>query len=216
MKDNKIITRFQSKLTASLEVMILGPLPLEKDHNKDLIPQIFVDGGIGHQKEIKLSKDHISIGDGDSAQNQKLNFTVSRIKNYSDLALALKIVGHRCQTIYLNGFIASNTIENRYDHFLANLGESYQWSKVYKGFIWLNSHFVILPKGIHHFFHQGPFSLLSIEETDIKIEGEIEYHVLQNIKLKPMSSQGISNKAFGNVIITINRPILLILDWGKS
>lgn len=206
--NHKLKISFQKELKKFSHVQIIGPMPIEKYFIDEQNPMIYVDGGIKFQKNFP-SKNHFSLGDQDSTR-KKLDLVVSPYKDFSDLAMALELVGKRCQLLFLDGFFPDLKKELRFDHLLANLGTCYEWSDRHSGFIQLNSKCFILPKGTHKIELSGHFSLFSLKKIQLKLVGKCQYQLKKKITLKPLSSHGLSNIGSGIIQIENTGPVIFI------
>lgn len=190
---------------------------LEKMHFPERSLFIYVDGGLNHKREIKSKKGlrtlaSLSVGDNDSAiencdvlkKNQDrsdLHFALSLIKKYAKNVRSLKLYG------FLKG-------SKRPDHLLINIGEVEQWCCDFpqKKFplISFEERLIYLPPSDHTISINGLFSIMSFCKNKISISGKCEFAFTGDIT--PFSSQGLSNKGFGDVRIKASRRFILFLE----
>lgn len=209
LKDNKLLQLIQSldsKIKKVDELILIGPLKFPKSDLVDCKLQIYVDNGIKHTKK---KRGVISIGDGDSS-GQKMMFALPVNKDFSDLAEALKLIQRKNIKIYLRGFLPLFSIEKRFDHLLANLGEAYLHSKKYKSTLNFSENIRIYPKGIHHLEFNSDFSIIIFEKTKIQLIGKIKYKLHNGKFFLPLTSHLISNQANGKFKLECSRPVLLV------
>ncbi len=189
------------------KLILIGPL-LDNDQTYEFDEKvIFVDGGINFKNNIKV-KDFDSIGDQDSTTSS-LNTVLDKNKDRSDLyhAFALAKLDDRPRELDLYGFIGG-----RLDHQLFNIGEAYQVLKQLEKIQRINfylkekKYLSVLQIGENKIFHEGQFSLSSIDECSIELTGNIKYTGTRN--LIPLSSQGLSNISYGEFKITSDQPII--------
>lgn len=194
---------FLQLLSDQSELAIIGPMPFDDDISVET-PILYVDGGINH----KRSKEHLhfSVGDGDSAHDPKLiNERLPTNKDYTDLEYALSIVPQNISIITLYGFMGG-----RIDHALGVLGSvSHFLDKNPTCVVLLEKVFMAHPAGHFYFEHNGTFSVLSLYEQHVSISGDCEFSLSDVEKIRPMQGLGLSNKAFGTVKISCQRPLFI-------
>lgn len=191
------------------QVNIIGPMncPNILD-NKDTF-YIFVDGGTEKLNEIKPSN-FISVGDNDSS-DKKHDFTYPQKKDRSDLYLAFT----HCplvKEIRMYGFLGG-----RKDHEIFNLGESYNYLKNNKKCSKISFYdekkikqVTIINSHKSEISYCGSFSITSLENQLINIDGDIEYKGDYN--LIPLSSQGLSNYSKGRITINSQAPLIIYFN----
>lgn len=198
------------------DYVLVGPLKIPSQiHLKEFEshPHIFIDGGITHRDSV-LGPHFFSLGDGDSGSASQLDYLHPKDKDRSDFALSLKQLflstGDAPLNLHLIGLWAE-----RLDHFLALLGESFEALKKttdLKLYLY-DEHFnirAILFKDELKWSHQGIFSLFSLTKVDVTIEGKAHFN--GDFVLPPLSSQGLSNEANGELSIKSDGPLLLWLN----
>ncbi len=200
-------------------LIIVGPMPFPVSALKSYITEadvglIFIDGGLVHAKKFQKKAPHLyksstSIGDGDSSK-KKMTIKKKSQKS-SDLAFLLskltgKLAPTRCLFV---GFLGG-----RIDHELCNLGEIALYLKQFQEFnaplIQLDNKIIFLGKGTHHAHIHGTFSLASFETNKIKLTGECEYKATSWLEMPPLSSRGVSNIGYGEILIETKRPLAII------
>jgi thiamine pyrophosphokinase len=195
-------------------ILILGPLFIPqktllssfKKTKPTLI--VLVDRGNHHLKNIpKYARINcISVGDGDSNQNSKLDILLNPKKDFSDLDFVINAISKEKSVLYVSalGFCAcysKSKKEERFDHLLFNLGSFTRLCNKLLVTISLDERFIFLPKGKHSLEHFGTFSLISLKDQKIKIKGSVEYKINPWKKVSQLSSLGLSNIAYGKVLI---------------
>lgn len=198
-----------------LPVIMIGPQ--EFDYKNILIEEpsniIWVDGGRNHFKSLsdyEHQTTHTIIGDGDSIEKDFIDIEhkLSTNKDFSDLAYALTLLKGVSKTIHSWGFLGG-----RLDHQMANFGEvtAFLQHKQELMFTWDQKVFSLAP-GQYHFSFQGGFSLLSLMQSTVTLQGEVQYPMTTPKTLQPCQSFGLSNLAFGDFRIDVeNYPCHLFL-----
>lgn len=183
-------------------VQIIGPMPINKEL-VDEIPTIFVDGGINHQ--LSLTGPIISIGDNDSNNtSSELDIILPKEKDISDLVAALDLLPESIEEASLYGFLGG-----RKDHEFANFIEIASYlEKQSQLTIDFNGKIISYSKGEYNFNHQGHFSVFSFSNHDLKLFGDCKYQI--DGQIKPLSSHGLSNLAFGNCSLELELGSILI------
>ncbi|MCB9092048.1 MAG: hypothetical protein H6620_05760 [Halobacteriovoraceae bacterium] len=190
---------------------IVGPLFDEPTiakqiKNDDFV--IFVDGGCHALDSLSKSpKNCLVIGDGDSNQGglEIFDILLGKEKDRSDFFHALKHLPNSIVNIQLYGFLGG-----RLDHTLMNLGEIhhylYENSNVERMTLYQKDTIVLqaISKPTN-FKWNGEFSVVSLADQHISLEGDIKYP-LKNEYIKAMSSRGLSNIAYGNFSVTASLP----------
>lgn len=190
------------------EWMIVGPMGPQVSYEEKL-PLIAVDGGA----KFAPSAD-IWVGDADSHRDVVDSQHVYRFpvqKDSSDLALALKLFkDHHRYKLHLWGFLGG-----RRDHELFNLGEagrfleSHPESQIYLYDSDGHVRFHFLAEGHWKFERKGLFSLGTLKKTQVTLTGDCEFPVETPGVLLPLSSQGLSNRGFGEIKLTTEGPVFL-------
>ncbi len=220
-------------LNNAADIVVFGPLldRLTNEKIPDNCFRVFIDGAakfVYDNWQLVEDANVLIIGDGDSLQ-EKMTETVSlesfdillnRSKDFSDLAYFLKLPMNNVKTLTLFGFSGGEL-----DHELSNIGEIFNYlenKKLINSGASQNDLRVVVDKariflaadvGIDNCavldFKSG-FSLFGPKAQMITLTGAVEY--AGNFSLTPFSSQGLSNKAFGQFKITYHRPLLVILN----
>jgi thiamine pyrophosphokinase len=199
------------------EWMIIGPMGPKLPSQFNHLPILAVDGGADFTSQMD-----IWVGDGDSIKNAVKThhkFEFNPQKDLSDLALALQFFQSQGFVLHLWGFDGG-----RKDHFLFNLGECLQYlEKNHQSKIFFYNEdpkpspsFIFFPKGESTFSHKGTFSLGSIYSVKLQMTGHCEYKSESTKTILPLSSFGLSNKAFGEVKIKCSHPIFIHLLGDDS
>lgn len=194
------------------EWTLVGPMgPILANSYLLSLPILSVDGG-AHFCERSL----IWIGDSDSSSSiitADYQIELNPNKDFSDLKAAFDLFPSQMAfKLHLWGFLGG-----RQDHHLINLGETYKAIKLRMGSIAsfydengkISMMMTSMP--IFTFNHHGVFSLISFEPTDVKLTGHCEYQLITPISIGPLSSHGLSNRADGEVTLTTDKPILIVL-----
>lgn len=195
-------------------ILILGPLFIPqktllsslKKTKPTLI--VLVDRGNHHLKNIpKYARSNcISVGDGDSNQNSKLDILLNPKKDFSDLDFVINAISKEKSVLNVSalGFCAcysKSKKEARFDHLFFNLGSFSRLCHKLLITISLDERFLFLPKGKHNLDFCGTFSLISLKNQKIKITGNVEYKINKWKNVTQLSSLGLSNIAYGKVFI---------------
>ena len=101
----------------------------------------------------------------------------------------------------------------RPEYQLANFGEAHQFLKTVKQFTTARFEELVVGFAGGSLKHQieGQFSVMVLEESQVKITGECDFPLNVPTVLKPMSSLGLSNKGNGPVVISCSGPCFLFL-----
>lgn len=186
------------KLQRARTVILMGPLahafpPAELLQQSVLIG---VDGGVW---ATHLEHYDLTVGDGDSvAPGVTLMERYPVEKDASDLALALGSVPPEAQTLHLWGFWGG-----RDDHHLMNLGEVFFLAQAPARTLIhrpAGSPVRLFHPGTHTLKVSGTFSLFSLVPALFSISGACDYPI-KDLKVRPLSSQLLSNHAQGEVTI---------------
>ena len=193
---------FLNTLTSCSTLHLVGPM-YEGETPFPYTPALFVDGGAAFRPQKDEAT--LSVGDGDSF-GAELDLMLPEKKNFSDLQYALSLVPAHMQTLYLHGFLGG-----RKDHELINLGEVVGAMKTHltETTVHFDEAITAFPKGSHTFHQEGLFSLISLEENQITLQGACHYTLDETFTLKPLESRGLSNVGEGDITLTASAPILL-------
>lgn len=204
---------FISSLKQSPRALVVGPITHEHQHvmirdkvTHFLGPVILLDGALNMFD--KKPQNAVAVGDGDSCRPERrawLDIVLPTNKDQSDLAYALK----QCLPANLSAVETFGLRGERWDHELFNFGEI-------SHFLGLRSQlFVCLEDGLWAFAPgeyplnlKANFSLLSFHQTQISLQGDVKYS-LQNHRLEPVHSLGLSNSAFGEFTLKIDKPLFI-------
>ena len=193
------------------KVIVVGPCPLGEAAKFPMpsYPVLFIDGGAAHQQHFKQHPS-LSIGDGDSFSGH-LDIVLPKEKNLSDLRAGLDLLPSHIEEIYFLGLIGG-----RKDHEMINLGEIHHFLQRQQvpTQAYFDKDFQAIQKGTYHFSHQGIFSLIALQETDVSLNGEIDYPLKESTPLEVLSSRGLSNYARGEFTISCDRPLFILFQGG--
>lgn len=198
------VDEFFNRCQDSSSLRLVGPLcraPVETD-----LPIIYIDGGIG----FKPSRPHIwfSLGDGDSGHiNPQL--VLSAEKNFSDLSFGLEIIPPHFKTIHLDGFLGG-----RKDHEWINFGVIHNFlsKRTTKTEIFFGQKIWVLNKGQWQKNFKGSFSLLCLEDTILRLSGDLKYPYTSAEPFPRLSSLGLSNLSKGNIEVSCDSPVFLMFN----
>ncbi len=165
-------------------------------------PVIYIDGGA----QFRRQDEGLAVGDGDSHDgilDEKLN----PIKDYSDLAYVLASLPAHFNEICLYGFLGG-----RRDHEWANLGEAHAFLKQRHQATQLHfgSRISGFSSGRWQLEIDESFSLLCLEASKVKLDGECRYQLKQKTSMEPLCSHGLSNVGHGAVILQTDKPVFII------
>ncbi|MEC7274775.1 MAG: hypothetical protein VXV96_00515 [Bdellovibrionota bacterium] len=190
-------------------IILLGPTSLRSIslHPKNA-PIVFIDGGLLHKDQLELC-DHpllFSIGDGDSSK-ATLDHHFPEDKDVSDFALALdrfkdeESLHFHCYGLY----------GERLDHQLANLGEACKVvASNHHRFTFYDEtgqRRAAIATGENEFQAHALVSVFSLTLASLKLTGEIKYQ--GEFTLSPLSSLGLSNKAYGTFSLSSDQPLII-------
>lgn len=199
-----------NRLIKEREILIVGPCSFKKDEIFiDLvktIPVLAIDRGIDQIEGPSIA---LSLGDGDSSKLE-MDIKFNPIKDKSDLELGLEFLKDSSKKIHLYGFIGE-----RKDHEWINLGEIHRYIAKTQSTALLESSVLFIPKGVHKVEINGTFSLISLCENTISINGNCEYELNDALKIPLLSSRGLSNVGYGICEISCDSP-LIIYSESKS
>lgn len=179
-------------------IALYGPMDTSFDFNG---PTIYIDGGVKH-KNINHSP-ILSVGDGDSSLSD-MDIKLNTEKEISDLEFVLQYLPLELECLHSYGFMGGEK-----DQEIHNLFAFYKLmnSRDSLRSINLDSH-RYFPKGAHEIEVHGEFSLLTFEDTVMKVSGDVKYRC-NDTCVTPFSSRALGNQGFGKVSIQCNNPILL-------
>lgn len=197
-------------LLNSSQWTLIGPMGPQVPEHLLSHALLGVDGGSDFAKRLD-----IWVGDSDSGTKKtdcQYAFEFSSKKSSSDLNLALSLLSPLAKlTLHLWGFHGG-----RLDHEMINFGETSAFMETHPGsqaILYNHQGEVvakILGQGKWSFERQGLFTVLSLRETQVIIDGECEYPLRVPTTFKPVSSLGLSNVARGTVLIHNSGPVILI------
>lgn len=182
------------------QVTLVGPMAksFEAPANQALL---FVDGGA----KLK-SNEGYSLGDNDSFSG-KLDLVLPKEKDFSDLSYALSLIPSKTKSLSLKGFLGG-----RKDHELINLGEVYRFLCLREDTqLILDQSILSYSKGEWDLEIEGEFSLLSYDQQIISMVGSCQYP-LENTRIEPHSSHGLSNNGSGKITLSNERPVFIFLN----
>lgn len=194
------IARYLHDHADSNTIELVGPM-----HIADVTfnePTIFVDGGTKFRRGLE----GLAVGDGDS-YIEPLDEYLNPHKDYSDLAYVLASLPAHFHKVQLHGFLGG-----RRDHELANLGETSAFLKHrhHATRIQFDQALCGFSAGDWQLEIHESFSLLSLEDANITLEGACEYPLKQLTKIEPFCSHGLSNSGSGGVILKTDAPVFII------
>ncbi len=194
------IKKYLVQFPQTNELNIVGPLYEKPENLKG--PIIFVDGGAG----ARIQEEGFSVGDGDSFIGE-LDEVLPKEKDFSDLAFVLRNIPSYVNELKLFGFLSG-----RRDHELVNFAEIHSFlkncptpTKVY-----FDKDVIAFSKGTWNVEVDGIFTLFAFEEIEVKLSGDCKYPIAK--KLKPLSSEGLSNIGTGKITFINNAPLFLFLN----
>lgn len=196
------LQQFFQQASPPRALRLIGPL-LKTSPCLDL-PVLYIDGGL----EFKPNKEHLhfSIGDGDSSRHSP-QLLLSPRKDFSDLQFALEQIPECFKTLYLDGFLGG-----RKDHEWINLAVLHRFLKLRpQTKVNMDEDVVTcVGQGQWTFEFLGPFSLLCLEETSLKLEGSVKYPYDDSKKFPGLSSLGLSNFSSGSFQLNCEGPAFVI------
>lgn len=178
-------------------------------------PVIAIDGGAHHTEKMD-----VWVGDSDSFELDVKASHIFRLpieKDQSDLAMGLSLFEEpRHYKLHFWGFLGG-----RKDHELFNIGEALTFLEEHHECQVLmydesgKITFHLLGTGHWKFSYNGTFSLGTLKKTLVKMKGDCHYPISKYETLNPLSSLGLSNKAYGEVILETEGPVFLYFPEGK-
>jgi thiamine pyrophosphokinase len=200
------------------EVIFYGPLSgnVNTAQAKGLPTASFkvaVDGGSVSNADFNLW-----VGDGDSGHPPPgVEALWKTNQDETDFGYALRHIDQKpWTTIHLVGFWGG-----RRDHELAILGELNSVLKTHQGrrVVLYNEVFEPIAEmftpGSHSISFHGIFSALALEEGFLSLSGNIQFSANKTL-LKPLSGQGISNRAEGDFSFACTMPLLILRTSSHS
>jgi thiamine pyrophosphokinase len=194
------------------EIVLVGPLGPDIIHPLSVLPQIAIDGG-----ERFAHAPFLWVGDGDSLRRDPESPQIVKLnpkKDMSDLAYTYELLQkHPLQKIHLWGFLGG-----KLDHELFNLGEAslYLLERTQTQLLYYKEEITpvlsFYSPGSWEFSFHDSFSLGVIHQSQITLQGEIEYPISHQKTLRPLSSLGLSNKAQGKFLVESTAPFFIMRD----
>lgn len=202
-------TEYRKKLALFSEINLVGPLITKQ--GLELInpnnPIIFVDGGAKAYEKVS-SPLKLKVGDQDSS-DEVMDILLKPDKDFTDFEYSLTLLPQSIQKINLIGFLGG-----RKDHEFTNLGVIHHFlknnSNVLK-VVW-NNELITLNKGSSSFSHSSNFSIIFLEESQLKITGHCKYKIQESTLLKPLTGRTVSNLGSGTINLETNNPIFIFLN----
>ena len=206
--------KFYVEVGEAHELTLVGPRHHEPHYLES--PTIYIDGGARLQRcyaSSQVSKfPMITVGDGDSlGDDNKLDLRLDRDKDFSDLAFALRHIPDSIQSVIMLGFLGG-----RRDHELANLGEVHAFAKrrstptEIKFFEYGQCKIRVILCGQSQIEIHGLFSIFVLEKARFSLRGQCRFQVPEPRSLEPMSSLGLSNEGFGQILVNCDQPFFVL------
>ncbi len=204
---------FLTQIASAKEVTFVGPLYLEK--HTPHTPTVYVDGGSRFRMTGSSLKEFptVSVGDGDSAGGGWLDEVLPSVKDYSDLAFALRGLPASVSHLTLLGFLGG-----RRDHELGNFGEINRFLSERSQFTQVKmvgnrgDHVVAFANGRHELELRGTFSVFVLSSATVTIKGACRYPLEPGVSLTPLGSHTLSNEGMGMVSIESNSPCFVMWE----
>lgn len=186
----------------------VGPMGPALPDELTTMPQLAVDGGARYARDPDLwVGDTDSLGEVGKAHHV---FHLPREKDASDLATALSFfTDARPYRFHLWGFLGG-----RRDHELFNLGEALRFlaHSPHARFLFYKGAptpvLEVFPKGSFSVTRHGLFSFAALSEAQVSLQGACRYK-LDDQRIHPLSSQGLSNVGDGVIQVQSSVPFLL-------
>jgi len=171
-------------------------------------PCVYVDRGADFKKQ-ELG---LSVGDGDSA-NSPMDIKLNPEKDFTDFEYALGLIPQTLEHLKIFGFLGG-----RKDHELANFGCLYEFLMKRENLfsISMSNLFLGLSQGKRKLTIKGNFSILCFEKTQLLIQGDCQYLLSEPSSIKILSGRTLSNKAWGDVVISHDVPIFIYCEQGLN
>lgn len=197
-----------NELKACGEVSLIGPLS-KRSQPKQNHPLIAVDGGI--DSIDSSTTDFWYVGDCDSLSSgqQRIkeglgHWILPKNKAASDLAMALTLLPNTMKKVHLLGLLGG-----RVDHQMMVFGEVQRSLKrLSQATISFEQELQAYSAGEHQLSIEGGFSLFSLEEIELSIDGAVRYP-LKPSTVFPGQSLTLSNEGHGSVCLRSSGPIFL-------
>lgn len=196
---------FLNELASFASLRLIGPL-CNSVPPSDL-PLIYIDGGLQFKNtSAPLS---YSIGDGDSSLEEPEHL-LPHEKDFSDFEFALSHIPNPIEKIHLHGFLGG-----RRDHEWINVGVIHNFliQRDQKTQVFWENEFQSLSKGQWTFDYKGLFSVLSLEDNKIQIEGDVRYPCGKEKTFPRLSSLGLSNVSNGKFSVKCEKPCLILWNF---
>jgi len=208
------VGEFRRLCPADAKVTLIGPLleycPVWPDG-----PILFIDGGARWRPLLPESFNFptLSLGDGDSLGNRRLDVLLDTEKEFSDLAGGLEILDAiDLQKLTLLGFLGG-----RRDHEWINFG-------VVANFLQsrhqlradFDSTVTLLGPGRHSLSHHGTFSLVHFRSAHTTITGKVKYPLEKSTLIQAYTSFGLSNIADGAFTICSDAVTMCFFSGGPA
>lgn len=184
---------------------IIGPMDFDEALIQKELPTIIVDGALNHTFCASLDQiftDFKIVGDNDSNKTEiQFDHLLDTNKNMSDFSYALKLHQSQAQHVLALGFL-NQTNGDRLDHEFSNILEAVSFCQVnQESIVSFEDKIMVCSKSKLTLRHTGIFSLFTLEKFRISITGEVKFP-LQDEVITPFSSHGLSNEAFGDLLIS--------------
>jgi thiamine pyrophosphokinase len=187
-------------------INFIGPMSVGHIDN---YPSVIIDGG---DKHFYTGEVLTHLGDFDSAKN-KPKILLDKEKDFSDLCYALGLITSSVSIIHAHGFNGG-----RPDHQLANYLETYKAFQLQKN-LKMNFYssdslcaFTIIAPGDYEFRHSGLFSIFTLNDQVINLQGDVDYKLNKSV-LNKASSHGLSNNCNSKFQITNTDPVLIFFNY---
>lgn len=202
------------------ELLLVGPMLTEAHLFEHFFPHktiLAIDGGVTFLTSLRGKIPFFSLGDQDST-TEPLDLILPKEKDLSDFAVALELIKDvALKRVTLIGFSSG-----RLDHELIVMGELLKWltrlhtpvecyhSDSQGSYLnWEAFHAKI--SKVHH----GLFSYMSLQKTQVSIEGEVRYSA-KELAYTPFSSQTLSNFSSGKITVLSSAPFILYYPREKK
>jgi len=196
---NMTISEYLGSFSSDSPINIIGPLyqsgPMDE-------PILFIDGGT----EYRIDHAGLSVGDGDSS-TLRMDIPLSTDKAYSDLSYALDSIPGHFTDVRLYGFLGG-----RRDHEYFNLGAAHRFleNRNQPSTIRFEERIMGYTPGTWLFHVEGLFSILSLKETWLILQGKCRYPCRNRTRFRTLDSLGLSNVGHGEVRLQNEDPVFII------
>lgn len=182
-------------------INVVGPLHLSGSIEE---PVLFVDGGIIH----RIGDEGLSAGDGDSA-NSPMDIALSTDKDCSDLAYVLDSIPESFTEARLCGFLGG-----RRDHEYFNLGAAQRFleARSQPSVIRFDDRIVGYTSGKWKFQRNGLFSIATLGDTWLTLQGACRYQCLERTCFRIFDSLGLSNVGSGEIQLESEGPVFVLFE----